>query len=76
MIKGKHLQAVGRRRFLGITAGALATAQVATNQIAKARPVLEASGRGWPTTRFTTGVERHAPCDPGRFRTQCIVCAT
>lgn len=45
MIKGKHLQGVGRRRFLGITVGALATAQVATNQTAKARPVLEASVR-------------------------------
>jgi hypothetical protein len=46
MIKGKHLQGVGRRRFLGITAGALATAQLATNQIAKARPVLERAVQG------------------------------
>jgi pimeloyl-ACP methyl ester carboxylesterase len=45
MIKGKHSRDFGRRRFLGITAGALATAQVATNQIVKARPILEVSVR-------------------------------
>jgi pimeloyl-ACP methyl ester carboxylesterase len=41
----KRLHDVGRRRFLGVTAGALATAQVVTNQTAKAGLVLEASVR-------------------------------
>jgi pimeloyl-ACP methyl ester carboxylesterase len=41
----KRLHDVGRRRFLGVTAGALATAQVVTNQTAKARLILEASVR-------------------------------
>jgi pimeloyl-ACP methyl ester carboxylesterase len=45
MIKGKHLQGLGRRRFLGITAGAWAATQAATNQIANARPITEASVR-------------------------------
>jgi pimeloyl-ACP methyl ester carboxylesterase len=45
MIKGRHSRGFGRRRFFGITAGALATAQVATNQIVKARPILEVSVR-------------------------------
>jgi pimeloyl-ACP methyl ester carboxylesterase len=45
MIRRNHVQSVGRRRFLGITAGVLATTQIATNQIAGARPILEASVR-------------------------------
>jgi pimeloyl-ACP methyl ester carboxylesterase len=45
MIKIKRLHDIGRRRFLGVTAGALATAQVITNQSAKARLILEASVR-------------------------------
>ena len=45
MIKIKRLHDIGRRRFLGVTAGALATAQVVTNQIAKAGLILEASVR-------------------------------
>jgi pimeloyl-ACP methyl ester carboxylesterase len=45
MIKIKRLHDIGRRRFLGVTAGALATAQVAINQTAKAGLVLEVSIR-------------------------------
>ena len=45
MIKVKHLRGLGRRRFLGVAAGALATAQAATNQIVRARPILEVAVR-------------------------------
>lgn len=45
MIKVKRLQDIGRRRFLGVAAGALATAQVATSQTAKAGLIIEASIR-------------------------------
>jgi pimeloyl-ACP methyl ester carboxylesterase len=45
MIKIKRLHDIGRRRFFGLTAGALATVQVITNQTAKAGLVLEASVR-------------------------------
>ena len=45
MIKIKRLHDIGRRRFLGVTAGALATAQIVTNQTAQARLILEVSVR-------------------------------
>jgi pimeloyl-ACP methyl ester carboxylesterase len=45
MIKIRRLHDSGRRRFLGLTAAALATAQVVTNQTAKARLILEGSVR-------------------------------
>jgi pimeloyl-ACP methyl ester carboxylesterase len=45
---GKHLQGFGRRRFLGLTAGALATARDAASQIAKARPILEGAAERPP----------------------------
>jgi pimeloyl-ACP methyl ester carboxylesterase len=43
MIKIKRLHDIGRRRLLGVAAGALATAQVVTNQTAKAGLIIEAS---------------------------------
>ena len=45
MIKVKHLRGLGRRRFFGVAAGALATAQAATNQTVRARPILEVAVR-------------------------------
>jgi hypothetical protein len=45
MIMIKRLHDIGRRWFLGVAAWALAMAQAVTNQIAKARPILEASVR-------------------------------
>jgi pimeloyl-ACP methyl ester carboxylesterase len=45
MIKIKRLHDIGRRRFFGLTAGALAAVQVITDQTAKAGLVLEASVR-------------------------------
>jgi pimeloyl-ACP methyl ester carboxylesterase len=45
MIRIKRSHEVGRRRFLSVTAGALAMAQIVTNQAAKARLILEASVR-------------------------------
>jgi pimeloyl-ACP methyl ester carboxylesterase len=43
MLRKNRMHDGGRRRFFGIAAGALATGQLVTNQIAKARPVLDRS---------------------------------